>query len=91
MKLIEVRADDWEGWYVNGDCKWQRHSIDTDVLIDLINREFKLDIQHEIVYADDKWLRERGELPDKLTEVIMEDTGLPYGVKERPSRLSLYE
>lgn len=66
-KLVLVRADDWEGIYVDGKLVTEGHSHDTLEAI-------KLAIKHgvseaETKWANDAWLHDQGNLPNKLADV----------------------
>jgi len=62
-----VRAEDWEGVYIDGKLIDDAHSFEGDEVL------FMLGIDCEVKWADDTWLSERGRLPEKLEDVRFEN------------------
>jgi len=62
-RLTLVRGDDWEGLYLDGKLIWQGHTLESDVLLDL------LQIENNTIWANLDWLHEQGGLPEELAEV----------------------
>jgi len=59
-----VDADDWVGLYRDGKLIGQGHSFRVRDVFELLNIDLK------IIYPDDEWIYQRGDLPDKLEEVV---------------------
>jgi hypothetical protein len=66
-KITYVTGDDWEAMFVDGVLLEEGHRIDRDVLLDRLfpNCEYK--------EADMEWLERRGNFPEKLKDVRLED------------------
>lgn len=62
--VLVTNHDDWEGLYVNGVLYTQGHRIDHDDLLRAVGIELKT------VEPDGEWLYGRGNLPDRLDEVM---------------------
>lgn len=58
-----VKADDWMGVYIDEKLVYEGHSIAEDKLIKLCN------IEHELIWCDDEWLCDRGNLPKEFKDV----------------------
>ena len=67
MKIVLVRADDWEGLYVDGLLQSENHSVDPRVLLDLVGGS--------VVYltsSQDKALCDVGRFPPALCDLEAE-------------------
>ena len=62
--IVFICADDWEGMYINGELIAEGHSIEKNTVLTALSIEFK-----EYWTVDEKWLTDRGRLPDYLSEV----------------------
>lgn len=60
-EIVLVRADDWEGLYVDGTLLSENHSIDPHVILDLVGGKCVY-----LTSAQDKALCDRGALPAML-------------------------
>lgn len=61
-----VRADDWEGLFINDDLQIQGHSLQLRDVLEILGVEF------EIKWAD-KYLSDVGWLPSRLQEVRFDE------------------
>lgn len=61
--LLGNEGGDWKGLYVDGECKYQNHSIDIDDILT------ELEIKIEKFAVSDDWMRGRGGFPNKLKEI----------------------
>ena len=62
-KIVIVNGDDWKGIYIDGQLKYEGHSIrpmDIFNVLDIDFKEFECDLE---------WLEEQGNLPKNLNEV----------------------
>jgi hypothetical protein len=67
MKTITlVNGDDWRGIYVDGELRWEGHSLDGRNVLDVLG------IDYREVSADLGWLEERGNLPFLESDVEKE-------------------
>lgn len=62
-KIVLAIGDDWVGLYIGGLLVYEGHDISNSNLMDVLG------IPHEAVYPDDGWLADRGNLPEKLSDV----------------------
>jgi hypothetical protein len=62
-----VKADDWVGIYKNGVLVEEGHRIPIDNLFEILGVKF------DIIHADQEWLEEFGNLPDKIEDVKKEE------------------
>lgn len=62
--IVLVRADDWEGLYINGELVEEGHSVGVSTVMK------KIGINMEERWCDDNWLYERGRLPKQLKDVV---------------------
>jgi hypothetical protein len=58
-----VDADDWVGLYRDGKLVSQGHRFTIRDVFELLNIDLK------VLYPDDEWIYERGDLPNALGEV----------------------
>ena len=66
-----VRADDWQGFYVNEILVMEDHQIEIqDVMPELMHKSID---RFELFDADTEWLAERGGFPKKLKKVVLHD------------------
>lgn len=71
--MVLVRADDWEGLYVDGKLVTEGHSID-------LMEGIVLAIEHKVrgirtVWCDIPWIRDQGNLPQNLADVKLVSLG----------------
>lgn len=62
-----VYGDDWMGVYVDGECVYQDHSVQSYRLLEIAG------IQHEVVHVDLNWLENEGALPQSINDVVREE------------------
>ncbi|MEN6367607.1 MAG: hypothetical protein ABFC88_12390 [Thermoguttaceae bacterium] len=65
-QCVLVDGDDWEGFYVNGKLIAQHHHVQLGEIFEALGNPF----EHQ--FADTKWLCERGNLPENLSEVRLQ-------------------
>ena len=63
QKIVIVSGDDWQGIYIDGQLKYEGHSIRPMDIFEVLG------INHEQFECDFEWLEERGRLPKNLEEV----------------------
>jgi hypothetical protein len=63
--LVTSASGDWEGLYKNGVLLSEGHSIHIEDLFELLELDF------EQLEAKEDWVEERGDLPEKLEEVVL--------------------
>ena len=64
-----VRADDWQGFYVNETLVMEDHQIEIqDVMPELVG---KIIDRFVLFDADSEWLAECGNFPKSLKEVVL--------------------
>ena len=68
MKLTIIDGDDWVGFYQNGKLIWQGHSPN---LLELAGILTKAGLKTEKKECSGDWLYERGDMPEKLSEVVL--------------------
>jgi hypothetical protein len=68
MQLKIIDGEDWIGIYIDNKLVYEGHNIPLLSLLDLL-RQNGLDIDYEIYGCDQKWLEERGNLPEKFEDV----------------------
>jgi hypothetical protein len=61
--IVYGEEGDWEGLYIDGKLVYEGHEIPRHVLFE------KMGIQCTDRQCADGWLEERGNLPNKLSEV----------------------
>ena len=64
--IVLVRGEDWVGLYKEGNLLTENHSLSIDEVLTALG------IEHDVLWADDEWLNERGWLPNKLTNVVLQ-------------------
>lgn len=63
VKYTLVDADDWVGLYRDDKLVGQGHRFTIRDVFELLNIDLK------VLYPDDEWIYERGDLPNKLAQV----------------------
>ena len=63
QKIVIVSGDDWKGIYIDGQLKFEGHSIRPMDLLGV------LAIGYEEFECDIAWLEDRGNVPKNLTDV----------------------
>lgn len=66
VKLALVTTEDWEGLYVDGALRYEGHHVHRDIMLNAVG------VDLEVYDADHEWLGERGDLPPKLEDVVVE-------------------
>lgn len=66
-KIVIVSGDDWEGLYIDGKIVDQGHRLRLEEVLRLLG--FDVDCKE----ADNEWLEQYGNLPDKLKDVKESD------------------
>lgn len=75
MKIFIARTDNWEGFYVDGELKFQHHSIGIDEILVYKLITFPVTIEAlEEEFVDESWADpEEGNwdgFPEKLSDVV---------------------
>ena len=65
-----VRADDWEGIYINGKLVEETHSIENIAAVNIAIRHKVTTV--ETKWCDLDWIHDEGNLPQKLEDVKLE-------------------
>lgn len=66
MRVTYVYGDDWDGVYIDGELRWEGHSISPMELLELVG------IAPKSITADYDWLCEHANLPKLLKDVVRE-------------------
>ena len=62
-KYTLVWGDDWEGFYIDGELQVEGHKVTVEDVLEFIG------ITYDVVYPDQSWLEEEGNLPRRLKAV----------------------
>lgn len=63
---------DWEGLYINSDCVWQGHQIPAYEALEILQKRNIGEFVLHQVWTDSAWMENRGHLPDRLENVVLE-------------------
>ena len=74
MKVTFVSGDDWQGLYIDGELKREGHSLAARDVLELLG------VRCDYVTADQQWLEESGDLPRRLSDVVLDESDdvLPF-------------
>ena len=70
---VTVYGDDWTGLYLNGKLIKEDHSFDPDTVFSVILENGGIVSAHRVICADAQWLCDRGNLPEDLADVFIEE------------------
>ncbi len=63
MDIKLVKADNWQGIYIDGELAAENHSLNPEDIL------YVLGVDHEVKWADEEWLDGFGSLPAKYEDV----------------------
>ena len=69
IQIALVKADDWQGLYVNEERVCQDHKIGIETVMQYVLHNH-VD-QFQVFHANEYWLARRGKLPKNLRKVIL--------------------
>lgn len=74
MKITLLRADDWEGLFINGECCTEGHHITADDVLRYVCNEISknkgvTDIDYSIDFISQEWMENEGSFPQYLEEI----------------------
>lgn len=79
MTVRLIKADDWEGLYIDDSIFEQGHKLDGEVFLGLLcNYSDKLCGGYEIYYIEQEWIEDLGYLPQKFSDIPVEVLDLQY-------------
>lgn len=69
--FIYVSTVDWEGIYINGELRYENHSIPTHVWLDILrDNRYYLDV--ETYYVDEEYMADLGNFPSQFSKLPKE-------------------
>jgi hypothetical protein len=73
MEITVVSAEEWSGLYVDGKLEYEGHGMPWWVITNVLRGHgVSIEVIEPPGSVDRAWLENRGDLPDKLVDVIFE-------------------
>lgn len=70
-EIVLIKADDWEGLYVNGQLEEENHILYAQDILKVLAQLGLIDYLSKS--CDATWLEDEGELPEQLSEVKLKE------------------
>ena len=78
MVIDLVKADDWQGLYINGVLVEETHCIQTEDLLEYVKLEVIKsggisEFEYVVSYVNSEWMEEYGSLPQLIKDIPEEE------------------
>jgi hypothetical protein len=70
-----IKADDWEGMYVDGTLCTESHHIDSEDILECVKNKVETledgitAFEYVISYVNQEWMEEQGSLPLNISDI----------------------